>query len=83
MNLSFTDIRKIAEELDAPAKVSSEGKQELEWWFENAGNIEKPIALPSIDLEYFFDSSSYSWGANSDKHKIGGAWNMKEKALPY
>ena len=40
----------------------------------------KSIALPSIDLEYF-DSSSYSWSANFDTHKIVDVWNMKEKAL--
>ena len=45
---------------------------------ENADNIEKPIALPSIDLEYFCDSSSYSQDANFDTHKIGGVWNIKE-----
>ena len=66
---------------DAPAKISPEGKQELEWWLKNTDNIEKPIALPSIDLEYFCDLSSYSWGANFNTHKIGGAWDMKEKAL--
>ena len=43
--------------------------------------IEKPIALTSIDLEYFYDSSSYFWSANFNKHKIDGAWNMKEKYL--
>ena len=41
----------------------------------------KPIALPSIDLEYFCDLSSYSWTENFDTHKIAGAWNMKKKAL--
>ena len=46
-----------------------------------SGIWQKPIALPSIDLEYFCDSSSYSWGAHFDTHKIGGAWNMKKKAL--
>ena len=48
---------------------------------EKTDNIEKPIALPSIDLQYFCDSSSYSWGAKFDIQKIGGAWNMNEKAL--
>ena len=65
----------------APAVISSEGKQELEWWLENADNIEKHIVLPSVDLEYFCDSSSYIWGANFDTLKISGAWNMREKAL--
>ena len=32
-------------------------------------------------LNIFCDSSSYSWGAHFDTHKIGGAWNIKEKAL--
>ena len=62
------------------AKISPERKQQLEWWLENSENIEKSIALPSIDLEYFCDPSSYYWGVNFDTHKIGGAWNMK-KAL--
>ena len=64
-------------------RISSEGKQDLEWWLGNVDNIEKLIALTSIDLEYFCDSSSCSWSANFDTHtcKIGGAWNMKEKAL--
>ena len=38
---------------DAPATISPEGKQELEWWLENTDNIEKPVTLPLIDLEYF------------------------------
>ena len=80
-NNKVTSLRLNKGNFDAPAKIRSEGKQELEWWLENADNIEKPIALPSIDLEYFCDSSSYSWNANFDTHKIGGAWNMKEKAL--
>ena len=66
---------------DAPAKISPEGKEELEWWLEKTDNTEKPTALPSIDLEYFCDSTSYSWGANFETHRIGGDWNMKEKAL--
>ena len=80
-NDKVTSLRLNKGNFDAPAKISSEGKQELEWWLENIDYIEKPIALPSTDLEYFCDSSSYSWGAHFDTHKIGGAWNMKEKAL--
>ena len=80
-NVKVTSLRLNKANFDAPAKISSEGKQELEWWLENIDYIEKPIALPSIDLEYFCDLSSYSWGAHFDTHKIGGAWNMKEKAL--
>ena len=59
-NDKVTSLRLNKRNFDAPAKISSDGKQELEWWLENANNIEKPIALPSIDLEYFCDSSSYS-----------------------
>ena len=79
-NGKVTSLRLNKGNFDAPAKVSSDGKQELEWWLENTDYIEKTIALPSIDLEYFCDLSSYSWGAHFDAHKIGGAWNMKEKA---
>ena len=49
---------------------------------ENIDNIEIPIALPSINLEYYCDLSSNSWGTNFDTQKVGGAWYMKEKA-PY
>ena len=80
-NDKVTSLRLNKGNFHASAKISPEGKQELEWWLENTDNIEKPIALPSIDLEYFCDSSSYFWGANFDTRKIGGAWNMKEKAL--
>ena len=80
-NDKVTSLRLNKGNFDAPAKISPEGKQELQWWLKNIDNIEKPIALPSIDFEYFCDSSSYSWGANFNTHKIGGAWDMKEKAL--
>ena len=50
-------LRLNKENFDAPAKISYEGKQELEWWLENADNPGKPIALSSIDLEYFCDPS--------------------------
>ena len=66
---------------DAPAKISPEGKQELEWCLQNTDNIGKPIALPSIDLKYFCDLFSYSLGANFGTPMIGGTWNMKENAL--
>ena len=80
-NDKVTSLRLNKGNFDVPAKISPEGKQELEWRFENTDNIEKPIVLPSIDLEYFSDSFSYSWGAIFDTHKIGGAWNMNEKVL--
>ena len=88
LDLSFTVIWKMTTKtflrinkgnVDAPVKISPEGKQE--WWLENTDNNEKYIALRSIDLEFFYVSSSYSWGASFDTHKIGGARNMKEKAL--
>ena len=72
-NDKVTSFRLNKGNFDAPAKISFEGKQGLEWWLENADNIEKAIALPSINLEYFCDSSSYSSGANFDTHKIRGA----------
>ena len=68
-----TSLRLNKGNFDAPAKISSKGKQRLEWWLENADNIEKPIALHLVDLEYFCDSSSYSSGANFDTQKIRGA----------
>ena len=60
---------------------NNQEKQEQEWWLENTEYIEKTIAFPSVDFEYFCDSSSYSWGAHYDTYKICGAWNLKEKAL--
>ena len=60
-NDKVTSLRLNNGNFDAAAKISSEGKQELEWWLENTDYIEKPIALTSIGLEYFCDSSSYSW----------------------
>ena len=80
-NVKVTSLRLNNRNFDVPAKISPEGKQELDWWFENIDNIEKPIASPSIDFEYFCDSSSCYWGANFEIYKIGGASNLKEKAL--
>ena len=45
-NDKVTSLRLNKGNFDAPAKISSEGKQELEWWLENIDYIEKPIALP-------------------------------------
>ena len=42
---------------DAPAKINPEEEQVIEWWFENTDSIEKPVALPAIDLEYFCNLS--------------------------
>ena len=80
-NDKVTSLRLNKGNFDAPAKISPKGKQELEWWLKNTGNIEKQFVLHSIDLEYFCDSSSYSWGTNFDTHKIGGVWKMKGKTL--
>ena len=66
---------------DTPAKISSEGKQEREWWLENTDSMERLIVLPSFDIEHFCDLSSYSWDANFDKRTIGDAWNINEKAF--
>ena len=59
-NDKATSLRLNKVNFDAPAKISSEGKQELEWLLGNTDNIEKPIFLSSVDLEYFCDSSSYT-----------------------
>ena len=80
-NDKVTSLRLNKGDFDAPAKISPEVKQELERRFENTSNIEKPITLHSIDHEYFWDSSSYSWGAEFDTHRMGGAWNIKEESL--
>ena len=56
-NDKVTSLRLNKENFDALANISSEGKQDLEWWLENADNPGKPIALSSIDLEYICDSS--------------------------
>ena len=50
-NNKVFSLRLNKENFDAPAKISSEGKQELEWWLENADNPGKPITLSSIDLD--------------------------------
>ena len=62
-NDKATSLRLNKVNFDAPAKNSSEGKQELECLLGNTDNIEK----------YFCDSSSYTWAASFDTHKIGGA----------
>ena len=80
-NDKVTSLRLNKGNFDAAAKISPERKQELEWCLKNTDSIEKPIALPPIDLQYFCDSSSYSWGANFNTDKIGGAWDIKGKAL--
>ena len=45
--------------------------------------MEKPVTLPSIDLNIFCDSNWYSsvCNANFDTNEIDYAWNMKEKAV--
>ena len=76
-----TSLKLNEGKLDAPAKINPDGKHGLEWWLGNTDSNEKSIVLPSVGLEYLQDFSSYSCGAHFDTHKIGGAWNMKEKAL--
>ena len=56
-NDKVTSLRLNKENFDASANINSEGKQDLEWWLENADNPGKSIALSSIDLEYICDSS--------------------------
>ena len=48
-NDKVTSLRLNKGDFDALAKISPEVKQELERRFENTNNIEKPIALHSID----------------------------------
>ena len=74
-------LNKGVSNFGALAKVSPGRKQKLEWWLENNGNIEQINALLPGGLKYFCYLSSYSWSASFDTRKIGGAWNMKEKAL--
>ena len=52
-NDKVTSLRLNKGNFDAPAKISSERKQELEWRLGNDDNIEKLIALLPINLEYF------------------------------
>ena len=78
-NEKITSLRLNKGNLDAPANTSPEGKQKMEWWLKDTGSIEKPIALPSLDFKEGFIFIFF--GANFDTHKIGSAWNIKEKAF--
>ena len=53
-NDKVTSLRLNKGNFDAPAKISLEGKQGVECWFE------RTTALSSSDLEYFCDLSSFS-----------------------
>ena len=52
-NDKVTFLRLNKGDIDAPTKITHAGKQELELWLENIYSIQNPIALFSIDLEYF------------------------------
>ena len=43
-NHDVTFLRLNNGNFDAPAKISPEGKQELEWWLKNTDNTEIPTA---------------------------------------
>ena len=58
-NDKVTSLRLNKGNFDAPTKICPERKQELKQWLENTDNNEKPIALPSMNLEYFWDLPSY------------------------
>ena len=57
-NEKVTLLRLNQRNFDAPAKINPEEEQVIEWWFENTDSIEKPVAFPAIDLEYFCNLSS-------------------------
>lgn len=52
-NDKVTFLRLNKGDFGAPTKITHEGKQELELQFGKIGSIENPIALSSVDLEYF------------------------------
>ena len=79
-NDKVTSLRLNKENFDAPANISSEGKQELEWWLENADTLENQLHCPQLILNIFVIHLNIL-GVQILTRKIGGAWNIKEKAL--
>ena len=52
-NNKVTSFRLNKGNFDAPAKISPEGKQELEWWLKNTDNTECLLLCPQLILNIF------------------------------
>ena len=52
-NDKVTSFRLNKGNFDALAKISPEGKQELEWWLENSDSIENLLSCPQLIFDIF------------------------------
>lgn len=67
---------------DKPVMISSEAREELEWWTKNLGQFN---GRPLIDLPFskqmWTDASGKGWGAVCEKEVAQGKWNRQERKL--
>ena len=63
---------------DRKMELSTEAKQELQWWVENIHTAFAPIQRKKADLELRSDASGAGWGATNLHSSTGGRWSEKE-----
>lgn len=64
---------------DTTIKVTTEIKNDLNWWIENIDKGCNPFRLNQFETEIFSDASNSGWGAFNSGNKAYGYWKEHEK----
>jgi len=64
---------------DANMSITTQMKQEFQWWAQNLSLQKRDIIKPNPDRIITTDASLKGWCASSDTEQIGGRWNVEEQ----
>lgn len=68
------------DDYDQKMNIPSNIRDDLLWWKRSILSANNPIRQNNFDLEIYTDASSIGWGAACEGEKIGGSWNIEERA---
>ena len=72
-------LRLARGDFDGKMSLSTEAREEVLWWLENARSSGKTILEHDPNLVLFTDASLEGWGAHVGNQATGGRWSEKEK----
>ena len=63
---------------DAKMCLSSQAREELEWWIDSVESASTPITRGDVDITITSDASKRGWGAATSDSSTGGLWTAEE-----
>lgn len=76
----YIALKTNRENYNAKTTISSDIKNELQWWLKQVNCAKQSILQPNYKVTIFSDASRSGWGAYSNRIATKGFWEKREQA---